>query len=648
MAQQTINVGASANDGTGTPLRTAFQFTNSNFSELYSAIDNGFAIPRLTTAQRNALTPGVGDKGKMVYDTTLTTLCLWNGTAWEFVSDNSNGIVSVKDFGAKGDGVTDDAAAIQAAVNFVYSNGGGIVFVPVGTYSISTWIKLNSYVTLQGEGFESKIVSTAFRAILADRDDAPNAATPYVNIVVSDLYVESQWNGPTPSHVYPCVELEFCNDCRIENIFVGKADDACIRVSGYRKGIVNFTPSFTNPDFGWAKRNVICNCSVQQGYLGIELVGGAQCDILNNTVIDSYYHAIRLAGGGWFCSVTGNKVMTCQHSAFYAQFSQNVTIADNPYLRSDRLAVATGISYGDSKNLVIDSNVVYGIVSDAVLAGSSDAVVVSNNYITEYALFNFTTNVKVIGNHVIGKGEISLNASGELNDNLVGTIGFQASKMVQNGGDVNYRNNVLLSSKLPATPSVQASIIGTASATPAAGTFRLGDIILKANATDYVGWICTVAGTPGTWNPFGQIGSVYARQVSGRQDGVNATKTLLSFTVPNNTHAIRLIVYLLLSRAPASSPGQSRVIRNEIIVSRNTGSSCVIDTALATGNYEVLTTTAGGANTPSASSLTAVIASGAATDPQVINVTSFFGPALEYGAYTIDIQSTSPLSTFGL
>jgi hypothetical protein len=37
MAQQTINVGAAANDGTGTPLRTAFQYTNSNFTELYTA-----------------------------------------------------------------------------------------------------------------------------------------------------------------------------------------------------------------------------------------------------------------------------------------------------------------------------------------------------------------------------------------------------------------------------------------------------------------------------------------------------------------------------------------------------------------------------------------------------------------------------------
>lgn len=38
MAQQTINVGGSANDGTGDPLRNAFTKANENFTELYSKI----------------------------------------------------------------------------------------------------------------------------------------------------------------------------------------------------------------------------------------------------------------------------------------------------------------------------------------------------------------------------------------------------------------------------------------------------------------------------------------------------------------------------------------------------------------------------------------------------------------------------------
>jgi hypothetical protein len=37
MAQEIIDIGASANDGAGDPLRTAFTKTNNNFSQLFAA-----------------------------------------------------------------------------------------------------------------------------------------------------------------------------------------------------------------------------------------------------------------------------------------------------------------------------------------------------------------------------------------------------------------------------------------------------------------------------------------------------------------------------------------------------------------------------------------------------------------------------------
>lgn len=46
--------------------------------------------------------------------------------------------VSVKDFGAVGDGVTDDSTAIQAALDAVHAAGGGQLFFPAGTYTINS------------------------------------------------------------------------------------------------------------------------------------------------------------------------------------------------------------------------------------------------------------------------------------------------------------------------------------------------------------------------------------------------------------------------------------------------------------------------------------------------------------------------------
>ena len=50
MAKQTINIGTTANDGTGDPLRTAFDKANDNFDELYNGA-GGIADDSVTYAK---------------------------------------------------------------------------------------------------------------------------------------------------------------------------------------------------------------------------------------------------------------------------------------------------------------------------------------------------------------------------------------------------------------------------------------------------------------------------------------------------------------------------------------------------------------------------------------------------------------------
>ena len=62
-------------------------------------------------------------------------------------------VVNVKDFGAVGDGVADDTAAIQAAINFCASRNGGYVNIPSGTYKVTNTIEItSSNIKIEGNG----------------------------------------------------------------------------------------------------------------------------------------------------------------------------------------------------------------------------------------------------------------------------------------------------------------------------------------------------------------------------------------------------------------------------------------------------------------------------------------------------------------
>jgi hypothetical protein len=103
--------------------------------------------------------------------------------------------VSVKDFGATGNGTTDDTLAIQAAIDRVSGVNGGIVYFPAGTYKTSAELTLNTQgVVLQGDGGHvgsTKIIAThttgavirvkqrscGVRGMMLDSDSVRYAAT---------------------------------------------------------------------------------------------------------------------------------------------------------------------------------------------------------------------------------------------------------------------------------------------------------------------------------------------------------------------------------------------------------------------------------------------------------------------------------------
>jgi hypothetical protein len=68
------------------------------------------------------------------------------------VEDKLRDVVSVKDFGAVGDGVADDTVAIQAAVNAAQNLYNQTVRFPCGVYKVTGLITITQGVMLMGEG----------------------------------------------------------------------------------------------------------------------------------------------------------------------------------------------------------------------------------------------------------------------------------------------------------------------------------------------------------------------------------------------------------------------------------------------------------------------------------------------------------------
>jgi parallel beta-helix repeat protein len=113
------------------------------------------------------------------------------------------GIINVKDFGAKGDGKTDDTKAIQAAINSAPANSPATIYFPQGVFVMASYITTNKYlenyfllihsnITFNGSG-ENSIIRLADH-ILDKPDSNANAHVFYgrevYNVKFTNLQID--------------------------------------------------------------------------------------------------------------------------------------------------------------------------------------------------------------------------------------------------------------------------------------------------------------------------------------------------------------------------------------------------------------------------------------------------------------------------
>lgn len=120
--------------------------------------------------------------------------------------------VSVKDFGAAGDGIADDTAAVQAAINSG-SSGFTSVYFPTGTYKITSQITISGdRVMLYGDGSSSRILFNPTANAICFLFD--KGSTSSVQNTVRDLTFYST----DTTYTKTAIKLVDVSQCLVENV----------------------------------------------------------------------------------------------------------------------------------------------------------------------------------------------------------------------------------------------------------------------------------------------------------------------------------------------------------------------------------------------------------------------------------------------
>jgi len=444
--------------------------------------------------------------------------------------------VSVLDFGAVGDGTTDDYSAFVAAITALPTTGGTL-YIPATTankYYLSNTLTINKQVRIFGQlpSSSSTVFNTGtvlefaadkngiiFNAYNSSSGSTPaaNYASLYHVAVVSRGGTAGLSNGGTGANVDGI--LIRAPGVRIENVWAyywhrnGVRIRAAVGGGGDLEGNANL----------WYLNDVKCQLCGSDGVFvdGADSNAGVgiKVDCSNNLgwgIYDSSF-----LGNTWVGCHTDNNTLgpyktddANASSVFlgcYAEtglsemVSPTIFIGGNAAATARQSAASTGTAWNgavSSRNPIRYQND-KGAVQIQGAVGQNDSAMAAFTFgaSTESALldawklvFDNTNSAWKLqsGNSAYFEPIRYINSSATLytTKGLTGPV-LQNGYGVRNVGDT--------------AGTAKVRLLGTAA--PTTGTYEVGDILYNSAPTagGTIGWVCTTAGTPGTWKTFGAI-----------------------------------------------------------------------------------------------------------------------------------------------
>jgi len=490
------------------------------------------------------------------------------GAVSRLVSSKLGDVVSVKDFGAVGDGVTDDTAAIQNAFNSLTS-GGTVTFENGKTYMIDGaylplqtifgGVKPTSGTVIEGNNATLKVIASSAIGYCVLNLNAVS------NIVINDLNIQ----GDVGRHIGTTGEFGHglmvmgCDNVVLNNLFITLCWGDAVLFSEYTHVNGNTNVDVNNCEFVDCRRQGVSVVDLTNGTFtgcsfrnigataatspaaGVDLepdyVGAQASNItfIGCTFNNNNSHG--LIAGSSVNVVENIRLVGC---SFYNNGASAITansIGTTPKMRNVFEIVGCDIKgqvLVDNCKIVggqiileeIYTNTRYAVESTADLpfqmigvsvfvTGTRRATSISGA--TSEAKRKLITNCKInqdgsaLANleqwTAIG-GFVTVDNTQFTRTGSAPATGFTFAGASDFDGFTARMVNCHLDPKL-AVGFAQDGIMnrnvqrGWASVPPAAGAHTVGEIVYNSSPSNAagqpIGWVCVVAGTPGTWRSFG-------------------------------------------------------------------------------------------------------------------------------------------------